>query len=133
MEISDLVPLGEKILDIGNKLKELRLQRDSVTSQIATLETELAPLLIEHAKIIAEVAGTPAATAPPAPPYNPGGPPPPGPPGPGGPVDEKVIRTRVLKYLEDAEPGVSALDVANALRLDSAAVRKVMADLMLGR
>jgi hypothetical protein len=140
MDTSDLVPLGEKILEVGNRLKDLRAQRDSILTQISVLEAELTPLLVEHAKIIAEVAGAP----PPVPPVY-------APPASGAPIHgspnglvngppnhpqrlgEKEVRAKVLAYLEDAEPGASARDVAEALRLDPVVVRQVMADLMRGR
>jgi hypothetical protein len=120
MDVVELTTLGAKIMEIGSKLKELRAERDEISKDITVLEKEILPLVTQHAKIIAEVIGVPiqppASTShtPHTPPHlltEPNG----------------DVTRRVLAYLEDAEPGVSAADVAAALRLDPLVVRAAMA------
>jgi len=134
MDVAEFASIGAKIVEVGEKLKELRGQRDDVNAQISTLEKELTPLLTRHAQLIAEVIGVPATAVLPVP--TPGNGPPPGPNAPSGSPNAEALRLvkkRVLEFLDDAEPGLSAAEVATALRLDPTQVRQVMADLSRGR
>jgi hypothetical protein len=135
MDIANLAIIGAKIAEVGEKLKVLRGQRDEINEQIGSLEKELMPLVVEHSKIIAEIVGTPPAP-PPAPPgafAGGGGPPPPIPQPGASPEVLQKAKARILKYLDDAEPGVSAADVANALKMDPFLVRRIMGEMSMGR
>jgi hypothetical protein len=128
MGIEDLAVIGAKIVEVGAKLKELREQRDTINVDISALEKELTPLVVQHSKIIAEIVGTaaPVVAAPTAATGPAGSAQPPQGPGPDALASAKK---RIVEYLKDAEPGVSATDVAQALRLDPFLVRQAMADL----
>ncbi len=118
MDIAEFTAVGAKIVEVGSKLSKLRSQRDGVATQITELETELMPLLVKHSQMIAEIAGKPP--TPPAPPA-----PPPG----ATPELNGEIRQRVFKFLEDAEPGISAGEISRALRLEPYLVRQAMIEL----
>jgi hypothetical protein len=131
MDIANLAVIGGQIAEIGEKLKMLRGQRDEINTEISALEKQLMPLVVEHSKIIAEIVGVPPTPPAPTPPiqqlsYGGGGSSPPVPqPGVTPEVMQKA-KTRILKYLDDAEPGVSAADVAGALKMDPFLVRQIM-------
>jgi len=131
MDVVELTEVGTKIAEVGGKLKERREQRKVIDEEIALLEVELRPLLLRHSQILADVIGAPIAPpAPPPvylPPSNGGGPPLP----PAGPNPKQAIelKKRIIKFLEDAEPGTSAADVATALNLDPLTVRAVMGEM----
>lgn len=142
MNVAELVTIGAKIAEIGETLKSKRAERDELNAEISALEKELMPLVVEHSKIIAEVIGHPI--QPPAAP-----PPPPPNWGPrqlqanGGEINittqvnghgltNAQAKQRITDYLNKAEPGTSAADVAAALRMDPSLVRQVMADIMRG-
>ncbi len=129
MDLSELATVGAKIAEVGEKLREFRGQRDEINTQIAALEKELMPLVTRHAAIIAEVVGAPVPVpAPPPPPnggtYGPHSGPPAQPPT--GPDAMAKAKKRVLAFLEDAEPGMSAADVARELNMDPLLVRQIM-------
>ena len=133
MDIAEFASLGAQIVEVGEKLKEARVRRDAANAEISELEKQLGPLLTRHAQLIAEVVGSPMPTAPIQPVFQPvhvnGGP---VPQPQGGPATKEalaVVKKRLVEFLEDAEPGVSAAEVAQALRLDPLIVRQAMADL----
>lgn len=130
MDVAELASVGAQIVEIGGKLKELREQRDAVNAHISELEKELMPLVTLHAKIIAHVIGAPIPSPAPPPALVPakGG----GSSGSsGGPTPQVLtaVKKKVVDFLQDAEPGMSAAEVAQALRLDPSIVRQAMADL----
>lgn len=123
MDVAELVTTGARIVELSEKLKELRAGRDAIQKDISELEKELMPLVAKHAKIIAEVVGAPVPAASPSPNVN-------GTSGvPGIPEPTGDVKRRILQFLDQSEPGTSALDVATALRLDPMVVRQVMMDL----
>lgn len=122
---AEFVELGAKIAEVCLKLKALREQRDELNKQIGELEKELAPLLVKHAKFIAEMAG---AALPPPPPVPQGV----YPSAPGAvsndsaPDERRLLEHRIVKFLEQAEPGIGAMDIANALNIRPEKVREVL-------
>jgi hypothetical protein len=142
MSVAELVTIGAKIAEIGETLKSKRTERDKINAEISALEKELMPLVVAHSKIIAEVLGQPLQPpAPPPPPqnftsnYTPfpqnhgnGAPPMIPPPA----INAKDAKQRIVNYLDTAEPGTSAADVASALRMDPTVVRQIMADMARG-
>lgn len=133
MDAGAFIELGSKIVKVGQELKNLRDQRDALNPQIAALEAELTPLLMEHAKMIASVAGVsmptlaPTAAVVEAP----------------GVISHPVagtgvnaqLKARVVDYLKkrQGEEGVSAMDVADVLKIDAAIVREAMMELRNAR
>lgn len=128
MDISDLSGLGAQILTLGTELKQKRAAHEAIGKEIAELEKELAPLVVQHASIIAEFVGKPVHVGPPnAPPNAPvGGAMPLPSASPSMTSEDLMIRKKVVSFLEEAEPGVSAYDVAEALQLPLQKVRSVM-------
>lgn len=128
VDVSRLAIIGAEIAGLGEKLKTLRVQRDEVQKEISELESKLTPLVLEHSKIIASLVGQPLAPPPPPPHVNGEtyGPP----NGPNGPsIALPAFKARILRYLDNAEPGTSAQDVATALQIDATIVRNVMREL----
>lgn len=122
VDVSQLAVVGAELVELGERLKVLRKKRDEVQAEITELEAKLTPLVLAHSKIIASIVGQPVAA--PSPPYVNGG-------GGGGglPTVDGDAKGRILRFLERAEPGVSALDIATALHLDASIVRNVMREL----
>lgn len=58
-EAAELVQIGQKIIELGSELKLQKLKQAEVNERIATIQSELAPLLIRHSELISEVAGLP--------------------------------------------------------------------------
>jgi hypothetical protein len=142
MSVAELATIGAKIVEIGETLKAKRTERDEINIEISSLEKELMPLVIQHSKIIAEVIGQPLPTPPTAAPTGPTGWELPAnrnqgrtsePHGSPQTVNVAEAKKRILAYLDNAEAGVSAVEVAQELRMDAVVVRQVMADLARGR
>jgi len=119
----ELVEIGGKIATLCSQLAEVREKRDELSKQVSALEKELTPLLVRHGILIAEMAGAAVPAPPPAAPaasnstmaapMSGGGP-------------DRQLERRIIKYLEDADPGVGAMDIARHLNVDAAKVREVM-------
>ena len=156
---NEFADVSNQIVSIGGQLKAMRVKRDELNEEIGTLERELAPLVIKQQQLLAEITGVPmaplaavqaapqpvpsvfqqemaaampqpvmAAPAAPAPFQT-------------GPAfnEQKVIETRILRYLKESEEdpdttkGVSATHIAEVLKLDPIVVREVMFKLATGR
>lgn len=123
MDAAEFAQVGSKIVEIGMKLKGLREEREALSTKITELEKELLPLVSRHSELLALFVGV--AMPKPAP-----LPVPPSAHSASGMIgDEKVKLTRrIKKFLEDAEPGTSAMQIAEALKVDAAQVREVLRD-----
>lgn len=126
MDEPEITAVGMKIVELGSKLKKLKADRDELTMQITAIEAEIAPLLVRHTQLIAEITGMliPKPVAPEAPSVE------------ASPTPGRVdggLKKRVLKFLQGAEPGVGAVEVADALKLDAALVRQVMMEMARGK
>lgn len=125
MDAAEFVSLGGKIMEVGGQLTALRGERDVLSAKIADLEKELLPLMTRYNELMASVMGA-AMPKPPPPPVRPAGP-----SGPAPLSDDKIILAkRIKKFLEDAEPGTSATQIAEALKVDAAVIREVMRDMI---
>jgi hypothetical protein len=154
-DIGELGLIGAQIAELGVKLRSLREDRDELNVAIGKLEAELLPLITKHAQIVAAITGTvfqppqphPAALSVVPQPYQGSV------PGPqvsvplspaAGAVTPKLVsqskaelesmKKRIKGYLSRAEPregGISALQIADELRLDPDLVRLVMREWML--
>jgi len=126
MEAIEFVEVGGKIMKLGGELAILRDERKALDEKITAMEKELLPLVGRHAELLAAVMGAampkPLAPLPPPPVASmPSGP---------SPGDEKVaLMRRVKGFLNNAEPGTSAMQIAEALKVDASLVREVMRDL----
>lgn len=130
INVAELAVLGAKIAEIGVKLGELREQRNALDTQISTLEKELTPLIVQHSKIVASI--TTQAMPTPAPGTSPTG---------LVPVQEgagvvsvsadSAMKARVKEYLKRGHmpEGVSAVDIAETLKVDAFVVREAMREL----
>lgn len=133
MDIARLTELTPLLLEKGTLLNEKKAARDALNAEIAELEKELNPLVIEHSKLVASLLGTPVATAP-AEGTHPMGlgypsPPRPGTPGGGGlptASEKEQAKRKILAFLENAEPGISAYDISQQLNIDGVLVRTIM-------
>lgn len=63
---AEMVTVGQRIVELGGQLDELRKKRDSLNVEISTLEAELRPLLVQHSKLMSELAGVPFGAPDPA-------------------------------------------------------------------
>lgn len=146
LDPGELVSLSTSIMELSLKLKSLRDQRDLVAKQITELETELIPLLTKHSSIVASISGM-AAPTPPVVVYAPPSPVQQAPMGAPevvmspvsvvmqDPEIEKkkrrfLLRKKIVQYLENAESGTSALQVAEAIGAPDLEVRSIMSELM---
>jgi hypothetical protein len=125
MDAAEFVEVGGKIVTIGGQLEKLRTEREALDVQITALEKELFPLLGRHAELVSSLMGPvvskplppPVVLQPPLPPDMIGG-------------DDKVALARRIKgFLNNAEPGTSATQIAEALKVDASLVREVMRSL----
>lgn len=126
MDITQFAQVGAKIAELSHKLKSKRTALDALQKEITTVEDELRPLVVEHSKMVAELVGSSGTVMVAA-------------PAAGGPVAIQTgvvnpaaldgIRSRLLQYLERADPGTSAGDVAEALKVDVLLVRQVMSEM----
>jgi len=135
MDIARLTELTPLLLEKGTLLNEKKAARDELNAEIAELEKELNPLVVEHSKLVASLLGTSAAVAPVvAQPMGLGQPYPArdGTAG-GGPLDyrsdKEQAKRKILAFLENAEPGISAYDISQQLNIDGVIVRQIMAEL----
>jgi predicted ArsR family transcriptional regulator len=134
MDPAEFARVGAELVELGGKLNEKKAARDALNKEITELEEQIRPLMVEHQKMLAELVGVPVQAVPPP------GPPPPTPPngngnGNGGPPKppfdpNTAIKQRIIAFLNRSEPGVSALEVADALKIDVSLVRQAMNDLM---
>jgi len=124
---SELVVLGSKIAEIGEKLKELRGRRKVVEQEIEEAETELRPLLVRHTTLLAEIMGEVLPSPPtPLPSVQRTG------DGekPGGlSVEANPAKERVRAFLKTVAPGTWVSDIADAIKIDAALVREVMREM----
>lgn len=126
VNIADFAAVGARLLELGEKLKTLRGQRNDIQEQITAIETELVPLVVKHSKFLADLVGTalPAALA--APQQNNPGQPLLSPP---SATANEGIKKRVIQYLQRSEQGVGAIEVADALKIDVMLVRQAMMEM----
>lgn len=134
---ANLVLLGSRIAELGLQLTQVRSKRDELSGQVTALELELMPLLQQHGMLLAAIIGramptpvlTPAAPLPvpqyPTPSAGPTAPP---------PYDHNTgMRLRIKKYLRNVDESVSAMDIADALKVDATLVREVLLELRNSR
>lgn len=125
-DLADLASIGAQIAELGVNLKQLRSERDALNKQIEAAEAELMPLVVRHSKIIADITGVVApppkkkraagnGTAPEEP----------------APPRANVAKNRIKDFIKTrAQEGMSALDIAEALRVDASLVRECMNEMM---
>ena len=114
--MEELAKIGEQIAIKGAKLKEMREEREALSTVIKTLEEELTPLVQRHTEIVAGIVGKPAPVPVVAVPGGNNG---------SGDPKEDTLRNRVIAYLED-KSNVSAFEVSEALSVSPAIVREAM-------
>ena len=129
-ELADLATIGAQIVELGVKLKSLKAERATLDLEITTIETELMPLVAKHAKIIAAITGValqPAKRAPAAAPTS-------APAGAGASTPANVAKNRVKDFIKTrAQEGMSALDIADVLKVDASLVRECMNEIIHAR
>jgi hypothetical protein len=127
MDAAEFANIGAKLVMIGGQLNELKAERDELNTQIAKLEAEIRPLIAQHALMIAEIVGAPPPVVQAAPAYTPVGP---GAASGATPAEAATLgpsaRKKIIAFLDRCEPGVSALQIAEALSLDAVLVRQIM-------
>jgi len=136
MDAGKLMELTAEIVEISGKLNALRAQRDSLTPQILPLEAQLMTLMVEHQKMFTEIAGIAlpapvAALAPVGTVVE----------APGveshsvGSGSNAPLKNRVLAYLQkrQGDDPISAIDVADVLKIDASIVREAMMELRNAR
>lgn len=136
MDISDFASVGAKIAELSLKLKQGRADLEGAQKAVASLEDALRPLVVEHAKMVASLVGDAGILSAPEM------------PAPGVALSPIVVpgretsaqeaaraslRKQLLRYLDNAPEGVSAIDVADALKVDVVMVRQIMGDMARGR
>jgi len=136
MDMAEFADVGAKLVEVGQRLKQLKSERADLDKGIAEADAELQPLLVRHQQLIAELVGVPATPVAPAPTPSTLTPaqrnaPPLSPPIPTE-SDLEASKDRIREFLADAESGTSAHDVAAALRLDPVLVRTVMQNWVRG-
>ena len=126
MNAAEFAELGAALIEKGNKLNELKEARDKLNQEIEALETELRPLVAQHAKFVAELVGQPTITPVP-------GTKPTSVPGPGAePKLSDDLKAKIKKYADtraDPETGISAQEIADALKIDPLLVRLALNDM----
>jgi len=125
------VTLSTKIVELGGKLSELRTARDALNTQIQGLEKELLPLVAKHGELMAALLGQalPVAVAPAALEASP------------AVADSSAslsatTKKRVIEFLkrqDTSEGGISAMEIAEALKIDVSSVRECMLEMRTGR
>lgn len=120
----EFVEIGGKIMTLSGQLAPLKAERAALDEKISILESDLRVLSGRYSALIAATLGTvlptPVVPAPIIAPV---------PMGP-SPGDEKVaLMRRVKGFLNNAEPGTSAMQIAEALKVDASLVREVMREL----
>jgi hypothetical protein len=158
----ELVSLGTDIVMLGSQLKEARAEADTAVAKVKKIESELQPKLLRHAELIQQAAGLAFPAAPVRAPVQqaallPDWAPPianlidaeaPAPSsGPGPSLGLRVssdpaktvngqLKQRVKDYLKQrggGDEGISAIDVADVLKIDSMLVREAMREMQGGR
>jgi hypothetical protein len=120
MDVAELTSIGSRIVELSSKLEGLRAKRTEAQAGIDEVETELKPLVLRHAQIIASVVG----------PLVPPAAPPDAPKAPGVDPPAIEVRQKVLRFLSQAEDSISAMEVAERLHLDPVVVRQIMQSAM---
>lgn len=124
--VVESVEIGGKIMTLSGQLAPLKAERDALNEKIQVLEKELLGLAGRYSEL---VSATLSAVMPKPLAFVAAAPTTPPPTGP-SPGDEKVLLMRRVKgFLNNAEPGTSASQIADALKVDAALVREVMRDL----
>jgi len=119
MDAVEFTRISAALIELGSRLNELRAKRAEIDKEIVQLETEIRPLILQQSQMVAEIVGTPPAATAGLPAASP------------SPVEDPnraspEIRRRILDFLRKADEGISALEIAEALRIDSTVVRNVM-------
>jgi chromosome segregation ATPase len=128
MDAAEFANVGAELIEKSAKLAELRAQKAALDSQIALLETEIRPLVAKQAAFLKEIMGvteSPAEAPAPPPHVQNGGSAPSG--------NQEALKKRIKDYLKRCDPGVSATDVADVLKIDGVLVRQVMGEMARGR
>lgn len=129
IDLADLATIGAQIIELGLKLKELKAERGDLDAAIMAIETELMPLVVKHTKIIASITGVvlaprqaaPAAPATPPPGQSPGGP-------------QSIPKARIKDFIRTrAQEGMSAMDIADVLKVEPSLVRECITEIMQSR
>lgn len=139
MDISEFASVGAKIAELSLRLKQGRADLEVAQKAVTSLEDELRPLVVEHAKMVATLvgeAGVSLASEMPAGVVlspNTSGIVVPGRETSAQEAARASLRKQLLRYLDNAPEGVSAIDVADALKVDVVLVRQIMGDMARGR
>jgi hypothetical protein len=133
MDAADFARLSSEIVELGARLKELKIDRDNLQVEIDALDAQLRVKLGEHAVYLSELlgqagVGLPAVSS--------------GSVSSVSPVSSVVpatgisaeLRQRIVDYagsrVDETGEGVSASDIAVALHLDPALVREALREAM---
>lgn len=147
----ELAALGSQIAEVGIELAKLKSERKTIDEQISTLESKILPLIKQHSGLLTGLVGSLA--APPAPPPIQYAQPTPAPmpqyltepspqPQPMMPPTQPMpapqrgsdpTRERIKAFLRTVDQSVSAMDIADALKIDSSIVRDVLREMMHNR
>lgn len=126
LNIAEIATLGSQIAELGVKLISLREKRDALNAEIQGLESQLLPLVTEHSKLVAAIAGvTVAPPVMPVPTAPPGGQPLPVNLVPEPSAYHQQMKARIRADLPKMQ-GLAAQEIADRLRVDSALVREVL-------
>jgi len=112
-------------VELGGELKKKKAEREELDKEIAALEEKLRPLVVQHTQLLSDLVGTPppaATSVAGSDPVVKGS----------APINEQ-LRKRLTDYLAKADPGISAFEIAEALKVDPTLVREVMRDLAKGK
>lgn len=141
MSTSDFVKLGQQLMEQGVKLDRLKVERDALNAQIATLEAEIAPIFLQYNTLLGEVMGK-AISPPPQPAAVASGhPPSPVPTASGtlkggalGVPNTGTLGNRISLYIRRAEQsgqvegkGLSAEQIAAGLGVPAESVKEALA------
>jgi hypothetical protein len=127
LDLARLTTLGGQIAALGTQLNDLRGQRDALSLQVVALEQQITPLLLEHAQIIAAI--TQGMGGPPPSPTSALGQRPPHQVAAPAPSGDPAMKARIKAFLKSSGKGMSALEVGDALRIDSMLVREVLVEM----
>jgi biotin operon repressor len=133
--IEELLGMSTKIVEIGGKLSELRAARDALNTQIQALEKELLPLATKHSTLMATLLGQALPTLT-VQPVVPSPEVPTSPPRGVATSLSATTKTRILDFLkrmDTSDGAVSAMEIADALKIDAAAVRECLLELRNAR